>query len=139
VFVENFFFIVGLFKLLNRFSSANGRVVDLTIVRKISRPGEVYWEGNATLFNFFNRPYTGRATTYSTITYTDYTNVQVRFICRELRHFWYTEAEIAYYISVKDRSFDSVAQIAPHLERFAALGGDLNRIIFFKNDLSCTN
>jgi len=91
------------------------------------------------LYNFFGRPYTGKATTFSTISHTDYTNIQVRFICRELRHFWYTEAEISYYISIKDRAFDSVAQIAPHLEKLRALGGDLNRIMFFKNDLSCSN
>jgi hypothetical protein len=125
--------------LFNFLSSPNGQVIDLTIVRQISKPGEVFWENNVTLYGMFGRPYTGKATTYSTIIYTDYTNVQLRFICRELRHFWYTEAQISYYISTKNRSFDSVAQIAPHLDTFRALGGDLNKILFFKNDLTCSN
>ena len=114
-------------------------MVDFILVRNISKPGQVYWESNQTLFGFFGRPYTGKAITYSTIIYTDYTSLQVRFICTELRHFWYTEAKISYYISTKDRSFDSVSKIGPHINRLRELGSDLNRMLFLKNDVSCAN
>ena len=114
-------------------------MVDNIIVRKISKPGQVYWENNQTLFGFFGRPYTGKATTYSTIIFTDYTSLQVRFICTELRHYWYTEAKISYYISTKDRKFDSVSQVAPHIFGLREFGSDLNRMLFLKNDVSCAN
>ncbi len=35
--------------LFNFLSSPNGQVIDLTIVRQISKPGEVFWENNVTL------------------------------------------------------------------------------------------
>jgi hypothetical protein len=121
------------------FLSINGKEVNFILVRKISKPGEVYWERNQTLYDFFGRPYTGKSTVYSTIVFTDYSSVQVRFICSELRHFWYTEAQISYYISIKDRSFDSISRVAPYINQLRDLGANLNSIMFLKNDLSCTN
>lgn len=91
------------------------------------------------MYGFFGTPYTGKATRYSTVIFTDYTNVQVRFVCTELNHFWYTEADISYYISIRDRGFNSVSQIAPHIDELRELGADLNQIQFIKNDLSCSN
>ena len=69
----------------------------------------------------------------------NYKNVQVRFVCTELKHFWYTEALIAYYISIRNRSFDSVSQVAPLIDKFREVGADLNQIRFLKNDLTCKN
>lgn len=119
--------------------SINGEEVNFNLVRNISKPGEVYWERNQTLYNFFGRPYTGKSTVYSTIVFTDYSSVQVRFICSELRHFWYTEAQISFYISIKDRRFDSISRVAPYINQLRDLGANLNSIMFLKNDLSCTN
>ena len=114
-------------------------MVDFIIVRKIFKPGQVYWEDDQTLFGYNDKPYTGKATTYSTIIYTDYTSLEVRFICTELRHYWYTEAKIRYYISTKDRKFDSVSKVGPQIDRLRELGSDLNRMLFLKNDVSCAN
>ncbi|CAF0939397.1 unnamed protein product [Brachionus calyciflorus] len=118
---------------------ASGEQIDFTIVRNITRPGEVYDISDETLYGFFGQPYTGKAITYSTVTYTDYTNIQVRFICKELNHFWYTEAFISYYISIRDRGFDSISKVAPHIEDFKKLGADIRKIKFLKNDFSCKN
>ncbi|CAF0834838.1 unnamed protein product [Brachionus calyciflorus] len=114
---------------------ANGEQIDFTIVRNITRPGEVYDISDETLYGIFGQPYTGKATTYSTVTYTDYTSIQVRFICKELNHFWYTEAFISYYISIRDRSFDSIAKVAPHIEDFRKLGADIKTNIIETTDL----
>lgn len=91
------------------------------------------------MYGYFGEKRTVKARTYSTTIYTDYTNVQARFICTELKHFWYTEARISYYISIRNRSFDSVSKIAPILDQFRKLGANINRIEFLKNDLTCRN
>ena len=119
--------------------SGDGQVVDIELVRDISKEGEIFWETEVTLNGVFGNPYTGKGTRYSTVIFTDYTNIQDRFECTELKHFWYTEAEISYYISTRDRSFNSISQVAPHIDRFRELGADLNKMRFLKNDLSCKN
>ena len=91
------------------------------------------------MYGFFGQKYTGKTTIYSTIIYTDYKNIQVRFLCSELNNFWYTEAKISYYISIRNRTFDSVSQIALFINQLRELGLDLNNMRFIKNDLSCSN
>jgi len=91
------------------------------------------------LYGFFGEAKTGKARTTSTTIYTDYTNIQARFICTELKHFWYTEAKISYYISIRNRNFDSISKIAPVLNLFRKNGANLRNIEFLKNDLTCTN
>jgi hypothetical protein len=105
--------------------------------RTISKPGEVFWDEDVALKGFFGNTYSGKTRFYSTIIFTDYTNLQVRFICNELKHFWYTEARIAFYISTKNRGFNSISQVAPHIQTLRELGVDLNKMGFLKNDLTC--
>ena len=114
-------------------------MVNFELVRDISKPGEVFWEEDVTLKGIFGNTYPGKSKTYSTIIFTDYTNLQVRFVCTELNHFWYTEARISYYISTRDRAFNSISQVAPHIAKFRELGANLNKMYFLKNDLSCKN
>lgn len=118
---------------------ADGETVEFKIVRDISKPGQVYYDDDQTLYGFFGQNYTGKARTTSTTIFTDYTNIQARFICTELKHFWYTEAKISYYISIRNRSFDSISKIAPVLNLFRKIGVNIGDIEFLKNDLTCTN
>lgn len=83
--------------------------------------------------------YTAKSKTYSTIVFTDYTSVQVRFTCTETDYFWNTKATISYYISIRDRSIDSIARISPYINQLRELGANLNKMKFLKNDLTCTN
>ena len=92
-----------------------------------------------TLYGFFGESRPGKARTYSTIIYTDYTDLQARFICSELKHAWYTEAKISYYISIRNRGFDSISKVAPIMDQFKKVVSNLNRIEFLKNDLTCLN
>ncbi len=123
----------------NNQNRPKGDTVRFNLVRDISKPGQVYWDSNVTLNGLFGMTRPGRARTYSTITFTDYTDLQVRFICQEINHSWYTEAKISYYISIRNRGFDSIAKVAPIIDNFRKLGGDLNKLQFLKNDLNCTN
>ena len=103
------------------------------MIRDISKPGQVYYDDDVTLYGYFGESRVGKAKTYSTIIYTDYTDVQATFICGELKHFWYTEAKISYSISIRNRNFDSLSKIALILNRFKILGTDLNKIVFSTN------
>ncbi len=118
---------------------ADGKTIEFKIVRDISKPGQVYYDDDQTLYGLFGQNYTGLARTTSTTIFTDYTNIQARFICTELKHFWYTEAKISYYISIRNRSFDSISKIAPVLNLFRKIGVNIGDIEFLKNDLTCTN
>ena len=141
VWVNDFFdLFFCLFQIITIFIfSETGGVIDFTLLRKISKPGQIYFEDDVALTGFFGQNYNGKATFYSTIIFTDYNNIQVRFTCGELYHFWYTEAKISYYISIKNRGFDSISKVAPYIDQFRGLGADLNKIRFLKNDLSCKN
>ena len=99
----------------------------------------MFTDDDVTLTGIFGQTRPGKSRMYSTIIFTDYKNVQVNFVCGELKHFWYTEARIAYFISTRDRAFNSISQVAPHIEKLRELGADLNQIRFLKNDLTCKN
>ncbi len=99
----------------------------------------MFTDDDVTLTGIHGKEYPAKSRFYSTVIFTDYTNLQVRFVCAELKHFWYTEARISYYISTRSRSFDSISQVEPHIQKFRELGADLNKIQFLKNDLTCVN
>ena len=118
---------------------ADGKTIEFKIIRDISKPGQIYYDDDQTLYGFFGEPRTGKARTTSTTIFTDYTSIQARFICTELKHFWYTEAQVSYYISIRNRNFDSISKIAPILNSFRKLGANIGNIEFLKNDLTCNN
>jgi hypothetical protein len=126
-------------KLYPIFLSANGQSVNFKLARDISKPGQFYFDSDQTLFNCFGEPRTGKARTNTTIIFTDYTNVHAGLVCTELKHYWYTEAKINYFISIRNRNFDSISKIAPVLNLFRKIGVNIQNIEFIKNDLTCTN
>ena len=55
-----------------------------------------------TLHGIFNQEYSSTVTNVeSVVVYTDYENIQVKYSCIELNHFWYTEKQEKVFVLVR--------------------------------------
>jgi hypothetical protein len=83
-----------------------------------------------------SRPITNRAV----ILYTDYDAVEIYYECHESQYYWFTVPKVEYYISVRDRSFDSYTKFKTALGYLLDLGIDLdNSMAFIQNGPDCKN
>jgi hypothetical protein len=56
-----------------------------------------------TLHGIFNQEYSSTMTNVeSVVVYTDYENIQVKYSCIELNHFWYTEKQEKVFVLVRE-------------------------------------
>lgn len=95
-------------------------------------------QSERTLYGFFGNAYQKNVTTESIVLYID-SDLELRYACTQLDHFWYSDVDYFYYISIKNRNFDSISKLVPLFEKIKAIPEDLNKMHFLKNDLSCTN
>ena len=59
-------------------------------------------EQQVTLHGIFNQQYSSTLTNVeSVVVYTDYENIQVKYSCIELNHFWYTEKQEKVFVFVR--------------------------------------
>ncbi|RNA19385.1 hypothetical protein BpHYR1_020374 [Brachionus plicatilis] len=119
---------------------SNGTIFRRTQRRQIdhSRPGVFLSQSERTLYGVFGNTYQKNVTTESIVLYID-SDLELRYACTQLDHFWYSEADYSYYISIKNRNFDSISKLVPLFEKIKAIPEDLNKLHFLMNDLSCTN
>ncbi|CAF0885332.1 unnamed protein product [Brachionus calyciflorus] len=107
-------------------------------IRKIdnARPGVFIGEEEATLYGFFGNSYQKKIPDVLTVLHID-DELLFGYVCRQLDHFWYSEAEYYFYISIRNRNFDSFSKLIPIFQKLKSIPEDLNRIQVLKNDLTC--
>ncbi|CAF0966068.1 unnamed protein product [Brachionus calyciflorus] len=118
----------------------NGETFNVTQRRNIdhTRPGVYVTLEERTHYGFLGFSYQKNVTTESTVLYID-DELELRFACTQLDHFWYSEAEYYYYISVKNRNFDSFSKLVPLFQQIKDIPEDLNKLQFLTNDITCKN
>lgn len=73
------------------------------------------------------------------IVYTDYNNVAVFFSCKLISDKLFPMADRRFFISVRNRTFDSLSQFGQAASALTQLGADLNDLRFFYQGPNCKN
>lgn len=80
-----------------------------------------------------------QATIKSSVVYTDYTDIVAIFACYETKMNLMTEANRAFTILVRDRSFNSLTKFGMALGALVEKGVDINDLRFMYNGPNCKN
>lgn len=83
------------------------------------------------MYGFFGNSYKKNVTTESIVLYID-NQLELRYSCTQLDHFWYSEVDSYYYISIKNRNFDSISKLVQLFQKIKSIPEDLNKIQFLK-------
>lgn len=74
----------------------------------------------------------------SSVLYTDYSSIQLRYSCSNVGNFWFSSKYEYYFILVRKRTFDSITELLPAVQLLKLFGINLNDMVLMNNN-NCFN
>jgi len=121
-------------------SSSSGTIIRLNETRKTDPniAGIIKTTKNITSTGVFGQCKTTSMVVDSSVLYTDYSSIQLRYSCSNVDNFLFSSKYEYYFILVRKKTFDSITELLPAVQLLKLLGINLNDMVLMNNN-NCFN